>query len=309
LPPELEGAVPVDEVLRRLRWPLLRRLAIHPGGDERSRLRGTGIEYSDVREYQPGDDPRSIDWNLSARSDKTYVRESLPDRGADVWLLVDTSRSLDWGTARCLKRQTSLELAAAASHLLARHGNRIGALLFDHRIHTVLRPASGRSALLRLVATVERGLAAESDAEPTDMTAVLTEASRLIRRSALIVLISDFMVPTGWEPTLGVLALRNEVVAAWISDPREREIPDVGLVTFEDPETRRQLMVDTTSAKLRRRFKEAAEQQRLDLNARLVGSGAAVAELTTGEDLLPQLVSFFERRRVEARGPRGPRTA
>jgi uncharacterized protein (DUF58 family) len=309
LPPELEGAVPVDEVLRRLRWPLLRRLAIHPGGDERSRLRGTGIEYSDVREYQPGDDPRSIDWNLSARSDKTYVRESLPDRGADVWLLVDTSRSLDWGTARCLKRQTSLELAAAASHLLARHGNRIGALLFDHRIHTVLRPASGRSALLRLVATVERGLAAESDAEPTDMTAVLTEASRLIRRSALIVLISDFMVPTGWEPTLGLLALRNEVVAAWISDPREREIPDVGLVTFEDPETGRQLMVDTTSAKLRRRFKEAAEQQRLDLNARLVGSGAAVAELTTGEELLPQLVSFFERRRVEARGPRGPRTA
>jgi uncharacterized protein (DUF58 family) len=309
LPPELEGAVPVDEVLRRLRWPLLRRLAIHPGGDERSRLRGTGIEYSDVREYQPGDDPRSIDWNLSARSDKTYVRESLPDRGADVWLLVDTSRSLDWGTARCLKRQTSLELAAAASHLLARHGNRIGALLFDHRIHTVLRPASGRSALLRLVATVERGLAAESDAEPTDMTAVLTEASRLIRRSALIVLISDFMVPTGWEPMLGLLALRNEVVAAWISDPREREIPDVGLVTFEDPETGRQLMVDTTSAKLRRRFKEAAEQQRLDLNARLVGSGAAVAELTTGEELLPQLVSFFERRRVEARGPRGPRTA
>ena len=117
------------------------------------------------------------------------------------------------------------------------------------------------------------------------------------------------MVPEGWEATLGLLSLRHEVVAAWISDPREREIPDVGLVTFEDPETGSQLVVDTTSRTLRRRFKEAAEKQRLDLHARLVGSGAAVAELSTGEELLPQLLRFFERRLVEARGPRGPRTA
>jgi uncharacterized protein (DUF58 family) len=310
LPPELEGSVPIDELLRRLRWPLLRRLAVHPGGDERSRLRGTGIEYSDVREYQPGDDPRSIDWNLSARSDRTYVRESVPDRGADVWLVVDTSRSLDWGTARCLKRQTSLELTVAASHLLARHGNRIGALLFDQHVHTVIRPASGRNALLRLVAMVERALAVESaGGQATDMAAVLNETASLVRRPALLIVVSDFMVSGGWEPTLGLLALRHEVVAAWISDPREREIPDVGLVTFEDPETGRQLVVDTSSRALRQRFKDAAQKQRLDLNARLVASGAAVAELSTGEELLPQLLRFFERRLVEARGPRGPRTA
>jgi uncharacterized protein (DUF58 family) len=309
LPPEPPGPVPIDELLRRLRWPLLRRLAVHPGGDERSRMRGAGIEYSDVREYQPGDDPRSIDWNLSARSDKTYVRESVPERGADVWLLVDTSRSLDWGTARCLKRQTSLELAAAASHLLARHGNRIGALLFDTRIHTVVRPASGRSALLRLVAMIERGLAVEGGGEATDMTAVLMETAHLVRRPALLIVVSDFLVPDGWEATLGLLSVRHEVVAAWISDPREREIPDVGLVTFEDPETGRQLVVDTSSRALRQRFKHAAEKQRLDVNARLVASGAAVAELSTGEELLPQLLRFFERRLVEARGPRGPRTA
>jgi uncharacterized protein (DUF58 family) len=309
LPPEPEGSVQIDELLRRLRWPLLRRLAVHPGGDERSRLRGTGIEYSDVREYQPGDDPRSIDWNLSARSDKTYVRESVPDRGADVWLLVDTSRSLDWGTARCLKRQTSLELTAAASHLLARHGNRIGALLFDQHIHTVIRPASGRNPLLRLVAMVEQALVVESGGQATDMTAVLIETARLVRRPALLIVISDFMVPGGWEPTLGLLAQRHEVVAAWISDPREREIPDVGLVTFEDPESGRQLVVDTSSRALRRRFKQAAEEQRVDLNGRLVASGAAVAELSTGEELLPQLLRFFERRLVEARGPRGPRSA
>jgi uncharacterized protein (DUF58 family) len=268
-----------------------------------------GIEYSDVREYQPGDDPRWIDWKLSARSDRTYVRESLPDLGADVWLLVDTSRSLDWGTARCLKRQTALELTAAASHLLARHGNRVGALLFDHQVHTVIRPASGRTALLRLVAMVERALAVESADGSTDMGAVLMETARILRRPSLLIVVSDFMVPEGWEPALGILGLRHELVAAWISDPREREIPDVGLVTFEDPETGRQLIVDTTSRALRRRFKEAAEQQRMALQARLVGSGAAVAELSTGEELVPQLLRFFERRLVESRGPRGPRTA
>ena len=141
------------------------------------------------------------------------------------------------------------------------------------------------------------------------MTSVLMETAHLVRRPALLIVISDFMVPDGWEPTLGLLTLRHEVVAAWISDPREREIPDVGLVTFEDPETGSQLVVDTTSRTLRRRFKEAAEKQRLDLHARLVGSGAAVAELSTGEELLPQLLRFFERRLIEARGPRGPRTA
>jgi uncharacterized protein (DUF58 family) len=183
-------------------------------------------------------------------------------------------------------------------------------LLFDQRIRTVIRPASGRNALLRLVAMVERALAVESGGQAaTDLTAVLNETAHLVRRQALLIVVSDFMVPGGWEPTLGVLALKHEVVAAWISDPREREIPDVGLVTFEDPESGRQLVVDTSSRALRHRFKRAAEEQRVDLNARLAGSGAAVAELSTGEELLPQLLRFFERRLVEARGPRGTRLA
>jgi uncharacterized protein (DUF58 family) len=309
LPPDPQGGAQVDELMRRLRWPILRRLAAHPGGDERSRLRGAGIEYTDVREYQPGDDPRSIDWNLTSRSDRTYVRESLPDRGADVWLMVDTSRSLDWGTARCLKRQSAVELVTAAGHLLTRRGNRVGALLFDDRVHTVVRPASGRNALLRLVAMVERGLTTPSTGGATDLAAVLLEAARLVRRASLLVLVSDFLVPDGWEAPLSVLAVRHEVVAAWISDPREREIPEVGVVTFEDPETGRQLVVDTSSRALRRRFKEAAEEQHRALESKLVQAGAAVAEISTAEELVPQLVRFFERRLVEARGPRSSRPA
>src|SRR5439155_474493 len=182
----------VDELFRRLRWPVLRRLAVHPGGDERSAVRGQGIEYNEVRGYQPGDDPRLIDWNLTARSSATYVRMSYPDRGLDVWLVVDTSRSLDWGTARCLKRQTALDLVVAASQLLARHGNRVGALLCDWRVH----------------------------------------------------------------------------------------------------------QVDPSSRRLRERFREAAEQQQAWIRREILGSGAGLAELTTEEELLPQLVRFFQQRRA-----------
>ena len=309
VPPDGDSVLPVDELLRRLRWPVLRRIAVHPGGDERSRVRGQGIEYADIREYQPGDDPRSIDWNLTARSDRTYVRESNPDRGLDVWLLVDTSRSLDWGTARCLKRHTALELAAATGHLLVRHGSRVGALLFDERVHTVVRPVSGRTGLLRLLATIQRALAAEPAEGSTDLARALTEAGRIVRRPSLIVVVSDFLAPEGWERPLGTLALRHEVVAAWVSDPREREIPDVGMVTFEDPESGRQLLVDTGSRRLRERFRAAAEEQRQRLEWSLVRAGAAVIELTTGEDLVPQLLRFFLKRRVEARGPLRPRPA
>jgi uncharacterized protein (DUF58 family) len=299
----------VDELLRRLRWPVLRRLAVHPGGDEPSRLRGAGIEYADVREYQPGDDPRSIDWNLTARSDRTYVRESVPDRGADVWLLVDTSRSLDWGTARCLKRQLVLELAAAAGQLLVRHGNRIGAVLFDQQVQAVARPAAGRTGLLRLIAQIQAAPVGLPVGGPTDLGRVLLEAGRLIRRPSVVIVISDFLVPDGWEQALSSLALRHEVVAAVIADPREREIPDVGMVTFEDPETGRQLLVDTGSKRLRERFRRAAEEQRLTLERKLVGAGAGVAQLSTEQDLVPQLLDFFLRRRAQRRGPLGPRPA
>src|SRR5919108_3198454 len=139
LPPELAGnPVPIGELMRRSRWPVLRRLGLHPGGDERSAFRGTGIEYTDVREYQAGDDPRSIEWNITARSDRPYVRESLPDRGLTAWLLVDVTRSLDWGTARCLKRQLGLELAAVAGQLLIARGNRVGAIVFDDRVRHII---------------------------------------------------------------------------------------------------------------------------------------------------------------------------
>ncbi|MBO0684073.1 MAG: DUF58 domain-containing protein [Candidatus Dormibacteraeota bacterium] len=296
----------MESLFRRLRWPVLRRMAVHPGGDERSSVRGLGIEYNDVREYQPGDDPRLIDWNLTARSDTTYVRESYPERGLDVWLLVDTSASLDWGTARCLKSQIALEMVAAATQLLARHGNRVGAALLDHRVHQLLEPVAGRTAVMRLVAQVDRGLSSHDGAGSTDLGRALTEAGRLIRRRSLVLVISDFLGEPNWGLPLRTLCARHEVIAARVLDPREQEIPDIGVVTFEDPESGRQLQVDTSSRRLRDHFRQAAEEQRTRIQQEVIAAGAGMLELTTAEDLLPQLMRFFrERRALLVAGGRG----
>jgi uncharacterized protein (DUF58 family) len=298
LPPDIASGIAVDDLLRRARWPVLRRLGFHPGGDERSSFRGTGLEYSDVREYQAGDDPRTIEWNITARSDRPYVRESLPDRGLDAWLLVDISRSLDWGTARCLKRQLALEFSAVVGQLLIGRGNRVGALLFDERVRAIIPPSAGRTALLQLIARMER--AAEHPAEgSTDLGRALTEAGRLIRRPSLIVILSDFMTPGGWQQPLSALALRHEVIAALITDPRERDIPDVGVVTFEDPESGRQILVDTGSAALRARFQDAANDQRETIRDDLVRARTAVAELSTAAEVVPQLVAFIKQREAQ----------
>src|ERR1700674_5829727 len=299
LPPDVvTGGVAVDQLLRRSRWPVLRRLGFHPGGDERSSLRGAGLEYSDVREYQAGDDPRTIEWNITARSDRPYVRESLPDRGLDAWLLVDTTRSLDWGTARCLKRQLALEFSAVVGQLLIGRGNRVGALLFDDRVRSIIPPSAGRTALLQLIARMERAAATPADG-PTALGRALTEAGRLIRRPSVMVPIHDFIAPGGWQQPLSALAIRHEVVAAWITDPREREIPDVGVVTFEDPESGEQILVDTRSAHLRARFQEAAVAQRETIRADLVRARAAVAEMTTAAEVVPQLVAFIKQREAQ----------
>ena len=299
MPPDVvTGGVAVDQLLRRSRWPVLRRLGFHPGGDERSSLRGAGLEYSDVREYQAGDDPRTIEWNITARSDRPYVRESLPDRGLDAWLLVDITRSLDWGTARCLKRQLAIEFSAVVGQLLIGRGNRVGALLFDDRVRSIIPPSAGRTALLQLIARMER--AAESPADgPTDLGRALTETGRLIRRPSMMVLISDFMTPGGWQKPLSALAIRHEVVAVWITDPREGEIPDVGVVTFEDPESGEQILVDTRSSHLRARFQEAATAQRETIRADLLRARAAVAEMTTAAEMVPQLVAFIKQREAQ----------
>ncbi len=298
------------EVLRRVRWPVARRLGVHPWGDERSRVFGPGIEYADVREYQLGEDSRLIDWNLSARSDRPFVRLSHPDRGLDVWLLVDVSQSLEWGTARCLKRDLAIGFADAAALLLTRYGNRVGAIVFDSAVRRILPPTAGRSGRLALVAHLNAAVRESREASGTDLPLALRTARRLVTRASLLIVVSDFLVEPAWLKEVRALSERHEVMAVRVVDPRELEIPDIGVVCFEDPETGRQLEVDTSDGRLRTRFEQAAARQREQFAEDVKRAHGVPVELSTAGDLVLQLVAMLRmerarQRRTRVRGRQG----
>lgn len=297
---ELEATSPpsqlTNEMLSRLHWAILRPLATALGGDERSLMRGFGVEMNEIREYQPGDDVRHIDWNSTARADRPYVRESYVERALDVWLLLDLSGSVDWGTADCLKRDRAIEFAAVVGQLFGRHGNRVGALLFADRPLSFVAPGAGRNHLLQMIASIQNEPRQTAQGS-TDLRSALLQAGAVMRRRSLVVVVSDFLAPDGWQPVLGQLAQRHEVVAARLRDPREGELPDVGFVTLEDPESGGQLVVNTSDAALRERFQRAARAQDEAISAAIAGQGVDMLTLSTGDALLPTLVSFLHLRR------------
>lgn len=283
-------------LVRRLRWPVIKPLGNRLGGDERSWLLGSGVEFACVREYHPGDDVRRIDWNLTARFSTPYVREAQADGAIDVWLLAHASGSVDWGTAECLKRYRAIELAAATTQLLGRHGNRLGLLPFADRPVALVPPGRGRSHRERVVRTLDRHPRSRVGGV-TDLAGALESLDRLARRPSLVILVTDFLVPDGWAAPLRRLSQRHEVVDLRLRDPREVQLADIGVVTFEDPETGEQLSVDTHDRMLRERFAAAAAEQTRRIEAMLVGCRVDQVVLGTDRPLLPVLAAFLEARK------------
>lgn len=285
-------------LLERVHWSILRPLGLHPGGDDRSLFLGQSVELSQVRQYQPGDDVRYMDWNATARTggDPAYVREAQTPRALNVWLLIDVSPSMHWGTARCLKDDLSTDLVAVATELLGRHGNRVGALLFAERPLGFVPLGAGRTHRMRLMNSM-RNAQRQDRSGPTSLDAVLRRLSAITRSPSLVLVVSDFLLPDDWQGMLRVLARRHEVVAITVTDPRERGLPDVGLITVEDPETGDQLTVNTGDRLLRERYARAAQAQALRLQRDLSRCGVPQLVIDTSEELLPQLLRFLELKR------------
>jgi uncharacterized protein (DUF58 family) len=293
-----------ERILYRLDWHVVRRLDGILQGDYRSLFTGHGLDLAEVRAYQPEDDVRYMDWNVTARMNEPHVRQYLEDREITAWLLLDLSASVDFGTARVHKRDLVVEFAGVMARLLTRRGNRVGAILYSGGVDEVIPARGGRIQALTLLHQLVRPNRRRS-AGPTDLTAVLDRAAQTIRRRSLVFVVSDFIAPPGWETPLRRLAQRHELLAVWLRDPREEDLPDVGPLVLQDAETGEQLYVDTHDRKFRARFRALAQERRQRLTRTFARHGIDVLTLSTDEDLLGNLVRFaLARRQARGRLPR-----
>src|SRR5512136_2944250 len=282
-----------ERILMRLDWQVIRRLDGLLQGDYRSLFYGYGVDFADLREYQPEDDIRYIDWNVTARMDAPYIRQYVEDREITAWFLLDLSPSVDFGTVQTqsVKRTVLIDFVTTLARLLTRHGNRVGAMFYGSRIERTIPARGGRIQVLRIVNDLLKQPRLPR-APFTDLTPLLAGGLNAIKRRSLVFIISDFISTPGWERPLSLLNQRHEVLAIRLWDPREAELPDVGPIVMEDAETGEQLYVDTHDKKFRARFAAAARRREAALNEAFKHAGVDMLSLSTEEDLVRAIVRF-----------------
>ncbi len=289
-----------ERILQRLDWQVIRRLDGLLQGDYRTLFYGYGVDFADLREYQPEDDIRYIDWNVTARMNTPYVRQYVEDREITAWFLLDLSPSVDFGTAQGLKRTVLIDFVTTLARLLTRHGNRVGAIFYDSHIQRTIPARGGRIQVLRLINDLLKQPQLPR-APFTNLTPLLESGLYTFKKRSLVFVISDFICAPGWERTLNLLNQRHEVLTVRLWDPREIELPDIGMVVMEDAETGEQMFVDTHDRRFRKRFEEAARQREAGLTQAFKRAGVGALPLSTDEDLVQAIIRFATLRRQRRR--------
>jgi uncharacterized protein (DUF58 family) len=299
VPPRVRGSDPA-EVLRRLDIVVRRRLDGLLHGEYMGLVPGHGSEAGETRMYMPGDDVRRIDWNVSARMTDPHVRETIADRELECWIVADDSPSLDFGTAFCEKRDLAISAAAAVGFLTHRTGNRIGAAILGPDGLEIVPARGGKDHLL---AVLHRLIAAPRfDEGRTDLGAALLKVAAIARRRGLVVVVSDFLQPPDtWQQRLAQLAVRHETLCIEVVDPREVELPSVGVLAMVDPRSGEVLEIQTANPKVRERYAEAAAAQRGAIADAIRSAGADHLQLRTDRDWLLDIVHFVARRKDRVR--------
>ena len=261
-------------------------------GEYSSAFRGRGVEFAEVREYQPGDDVRSIDWNVTARLGSAYVKRYLEERELTVGFVVDFSASKRFGSRLRTKGELATEVCAVLALAAARNNDRVGTLFFTDRIEQVIPARKGRRHVLRILSEL---LSFEPAGTGTDLAAALEHLEAVLRRRSVLFIVSDFLT-SGYEAALSRLARKHDVVGIQLVDPRERELPDAGLMALHDPESGDWCYVDTGDAALRDRFRHRMLAFDRQLERSVRERGADLVRLETGQPYAEALLAFFRRR-------------
>jgi uncharacterized protein (DUF58 family) len=287
-------ASPTQAPIHLLQLTVLKRLDGLLQGDHAGLLPGHGSDTGEARPYVPGDDPRRIDWAVTARTGDTHVRDTIADHELELWLVADTSSSLRFGTSDHDKQEVAWAAAGAFALLASRGGNRVAAITAGGK-RAIFPARSGRAHVGAVLAGLRRP---GSDGDRDDLAHALKSVRRLAPRRGMVVVVSDFLEPEGWERPLRLLTAHHDVVAVEVQDQRELDLPDVGLLAVVDPETGRRRYVDTHRRGLRERYAAAATAQRADIARRIVATGADHLVLRTDRDWVVDLVRFVGSRKA-----------
>jgi uncharacterized protein (DUF58 family) len=265
-------------------------------GEYHSVFKGQGMEFDEVRAYQPGDDIRTIDWNVTARTGHPYVKRYVEEREITVFFLVDLSRSGNFGSREKLKNEIAAEFCALLSFSAIKNNDKVGLIVFTDTIELFIPPAKGTSHVLRLVRELlffdpDR----TSEETGTDIAAALDYLGRVLQKRGVVFLVSDFL-DENFEKPLRVLARRHDLVAVTVSDPREFALPDVGLLEIRDAESGKTVVLDTGSKTVRDRYKRLAEERNRNLSDFFQATGIDHIQLLTDRDYVLDLVKFFRKR-------------
>src|SRR4026209_2108143 len=290
-----EHARTTTEILKKIRALEIKTRGLVEtafAGDYHSVFKGRGMNFEDVREYQPGDEIRAIDWNVTARLGTAYVKKFTEERELTVVLVVDVSASGSFGSVSQSKRELAAEVACLLAFSAIRNNDKVGLLLFSDRVELFIPPKKGRSHTLRIIREI---LFFEPAGRGTAPALALDYLNKVITRRAVVLFISDFQ--TGdFSRELSVSGRRHDFTAVHIQDQREEVLPNVGIITLEDAETGEQIEINTADRTTRARFSALAEASRAELNQTLRRNSIDAISLRTGEDYLPALRSFFKQR-------------
>ena len=278
--------------IRRLELSTRRLVESSFAGQYHSVFKGRGMNFEEVRPYTPGDEIRSIDWNVTARTGEPYIKKFTEEREMTVMILLDVSASGDFGSVEGSKREMAAEVAALLAFSAIQNNDKVGLLLFSDRIELFIPPKKGRHHILRLIREM---LYFTPQGKGTDLAGALEYLNKLVTRRSLLFLISDFLAPDFTRP-LTVTAKRHDAVALQIVDPAEENLPDVGVVLLEDPETGEQIEIDTSRRSIARSYAHHAAERLRELGRQFGSRGVDLLELNTGKDYLPVLRAFFDRR-------------